>query len=96
VPLSLYFLSVTEEKRAKHSPHLLDGLSPISGFLGYILCSVLWMVCSFDYSLFFRIFLIFINLKNKLVVANLRSKEINMHNKIFQYNTKSLINPFIN
>jgi hypothetical protein len=37
----------------------------------------------------FCILVIFINLSNKLVIINLRSKEINLHNKIFQNNTRS-------
>jgi hypothetical protein len=32
----------------------------------------------------FHISIIFINLSNKLVIINLRSKEINLHNKIFR------------
>jgi uncharacterized protein YcfL len=39
----------------------------------------------------FHILVIFINLSNKLVIINLRSKEINLHNKIFQNNTRSVV-----
>jgi hypothetical protein len=35
----------------------------------------------------FPITIIFINLSNKLVPINLISKEINLHDKIFRYNT---------
>jgi hypothetical protein len=35
----------------------------------------------------FQISVIFINLSNKIMIISLRSKEINMHSKIFQHNT---------
>jgi hypothetical protein len=38
-PLSLYLHFITEEKRAKHKPHLLAEFSFVLGFPGYILCS---------------------------------------------------------
>jgi len=39
----------------------------------------------------FHISIIFINLSNKLAIINLRSKEINQCNKIFQHNTRSIV-----
>jgi hypothetical protein len=39
----------------------------------------------------FCILVIFINLSNKLVIINLRSKEINLHNKIFQNIVRSVV-----
>jgi hypothetical protein len=68
-PISLYLHFINEEKSAEKRPHLLVGLSPILGFPGYILCSFVWMVCIFSYSI------IFINLSNRLLVTILRSKE---------------------
>jgi hypothetical protein len=35
----------------------------------------------------FCILVIFINLSNKLVLTNMRFKEINLHNRTFQHNT---------
>jgi hypothetical protein len=82
-PFLCICIFITEEKREEHRPHLLAGFSPILGFPGYILCSFVWMVCSFSCSFIFVFSVIFINLSNKLVIINLRSKEINLHNKIF-------------
>jgi hypothetical protein len=39
----------------------------------------------------FCISIIFINLSNKRVLINLVSKEINMHNKSFEHNTRSIV-----
>jgi hypothetical protein len=62
--------------------HLLDRFSPISGFLSYILCSFVWLVCSFSYS-FILFLLISINLRTKLVIINIRSNVINCLIKYF-------------
>jgi hypothetical protein len=40
---------------------------------------------------FFCISLIFISLGNNLVLTNPRSKEINLHNKIFHHNTRFVV-----
>jgi hypothetical protein len=42
-------------------------------------------------SFHFCISIIFINLRNKLVIINLRYKEIELHNKIFQHNKRSIV-----
>jgi hypothetical protein len=73
--VSLYLHFITKKKRAEHRSHLLVGFSPISGFPGHILCSFMWMVCSFACS-FTLVSFISINLSIKLVVINLRSKVI--------------------
>ena len=48
--------------------------------------------------LFFRIriSMIFIYLSNKIVLTKLRSKEINLHNKRFQHNTRFVVTNFSN
>jgi hypothetical protein len=56
------FIFITEEKRAEHRPRLLAGFSLVLGFLLYILCSFVWMVCSFTCSFIFVFQFIFINL----------------------------------
>ena len=86
-PLSFYLQFIIEENRIKHRPHLLDGFSPILVFEDAY-CVYLYV----DGVLIFFFFhfcnsIIFINLSNKLVLTNMRSKEINPHNKIFQYYT---------
>jgi hypothetical protein len=57
----VYFLSITEEKRVEHRSDLIDGFSPILGIRGYILCSIVWMVCIFFPSLSFSYSISFIN-----------------------------------
>jgi hypothetical protein len=52
-PFLCICIFITEEKREEHRPHLLAGFSPILGFLGYILCSIVWMVCIFSCSFIF-------------------------------------------
>jgi hypothetical protein len=84
VPLSLYLHFIIDEKRAKHIPHLLAGFSPVSGFLSHIPCSFVWLVCSFACSFIFEFQLFSINLNTKLVIINLRSKEINCIIKDFK------------
>jgi hypothetical protein len=81
--LSLYLHFITEKKRVEHRPHLLVGFSPILGFLGHILCSFVWMVCSFACS-FISVLVISINLSTMLVIINLRSKVINCIIKYFR------------
>jgi hypothetical protein len=59
---------------AEHRPHVLAEFSLVSGFLGYILCSIAWMVCIFHVLSFFN-FSYFINSSTKPII-NLESKEI--------------------
>jgi hypothetical protein len=71
-----FFVFAFEEKRAEHRPHLLARFSPVLGFLGYMLCSFVWMVCSFAHFFHFHISVIFIISSNKLVIINLGSKKV--------------------
>jgi hypothetical protein len=43
----------------------------------------------------FQISIIFINLSNKPVIINLRSKEINLHNKRCRHNTRSVMTSYL-
>jgi hypothetical protein len=63
-------------------PHLLVGFSLILVFVGHILCLFVWMMCLFSYS-FISVLVISINLSTKLVIINMRSKEINYIIKYF-------------